>query len=146
METRYRCATADDATGIFVLLMLMHEEVGMFEIDQVKVMSRVLQVLESGLVFVADVGGLIVASIGIETRAMWYSRDVYLGETWMFVAPEFRKSRHFLKLIRMVQAYREKAGVPLVLGVFSPDGMDRKTAFFRRLFPRVVGEVYVEGL
>ena len=118
----------------------------MFRIDQVKVMGKILQVLETGVVFVADVGGLIVASIGVETRAMWYSNDAYLGETWMFVAPEFRKSRHFLKLIRMVRAYREKAGVPFVLGVFSPDGIDRKTAFFRRLFPRMVGAVYVEGL
>lgn len=143
-KATYRCATPNDALEIFGLLKTMHEEVGMMGFSERKVMQTILTVIDKGLAFVAEDEGRLVASVGVIPSSPWYTDDVMLAERWMYVVPGYRRSRIMRDLLIKAKIFREKTGLPMMLGVFGKKDVERKNALFRRMF-KPAGEFFVEG-
>ena len=143
-ETVFRLATDEDKRGVYKLLLEMHEEVGMLEINTLKVARQISKVVNEGMCVVAIVDGQIVGSIGAEIGAPWYSEQSFLSECWTFVSKDFRRSAIAHTLLRDINEIAKSVNMLLVIGVFSPVQAERKAKLFGRIF-RPVGGIFVGG-
>ena len=141
----FRLASGPDVPDLYDLLLTMHDEVGMATLAPLKVVQAIENVLETGFCVVAEIDGEIVGSIGLDLREWWYSEDVFFGDRWVFVHPDYRKSSIAAGMLRKAISFADKADIPLVVGVFSPKDVERKNALFRRHFSPV-GETFIRGL
>lgn len=81
----------------------------------------------------------IEASVCLSIVEPWYTNMAFLNETWNFVRPEFRKkpSKFSNAKILLVFCKRvaDELGLPLLIGVLSPERQDAKM----RLYERAIG-------
>src|SRR5215471_8574177 len=88
-----RLATPADEAQIFTLLLMLHGEMGLFNVNHDKVLAGIRWATErkGGLIFCIDEGPRIVATMAMTIACEWYSDDEYLLERWNFVHPQHRK-------------------------------------------------------
>lgn len=143
----YRAAGPKDAPALLELVLEGLEESAFATINPLKVFRHVVLTLETGIAYVAEVDGDLVGSVGIMPVAegLWYSDDVFLMDSWMYVRPEFRAYGIFPALVDKMQQFRERAGgPPLAVGVLSKKDAALKSRLYRRHFTPV-GEVFAVG-
>lgn len=139
MSVTIRAAPAADMPALQDLLRAMHAEVGIGRLDEAKAAGMIHHVLTNGAVFVADLDGVIVGSIGLTADSWWYSQDRFLTDVWTFVHPDARKTRAAALLIGEARGMAKRIGAPLVLGLFNRVEIDRKAQFYQRLGLEPVG-------
>ncbi|QCG94968.1 GNAT family N-acetyltransferase [Azospirillum sp. TSA2s] len=139
MTITIRDATDVDLPALIGLLRVMHAEVGIGRLDEPKAVGMISHVLTSGAVFVAELDGAIVGSVGLTADSWWYSQDRFLTDVWTFVHPDARKTRAAALLIGEARAMAKRLGAPLVLGLFNRVEIDRKAQFYQRLGLEPVG-------
>ena len=123
----------------------MHEEIGLFSIDKVKVKAEVAEAIDGHLVHVITKGdGQIVGSIGLMLWEPWYSSDKCLSDRWIFIVPEHRNYRAFLSLIRCAAERAEALCVPLVVSLYSTKDTERKERLFGREMDQVIAAWHLE--
>jgi|KBSMisStaDraftv2_1062788.scaffolds.fasta_scaffold47501_2 hypothetical protein len=96
-----RVATPADEDQIYMLLLMLHAENGMFGVNPAKVRRGIQHATQrqGGIIFCIDEGPFIVATLGLLITSDWYSDDEYLLERWNYVHPEYRKSNYARKLL-----------------------------------------------
>lgn len=70
-------------------------------------------VIAQGAVFVADLDGRIVGSLGLELNSYPWSRAQHLQTAWFYVIPNFRQHGTAENLMRAAEAFVDKHGVRL---------------------------------
>lgn len=137
---RVRSAGPSDTPAVLELLEAMHAENGMAALNREKVRALVERLIGGdGLVLIAERGGTALGTVGLEPARWWYSDEWFLKDWWTFVAPEGRRTRAAVMLIRAADRTARRAGLPLLMGVLSPKEPERKMRLFGRLLEPVGG-------
>lgn len=142
-----RPAIPDDEDSIYKMLLLLHEENGVFSVSEPKVREFIRQATErrGGLIGIIQGEGGVEASVGLELQQWWYTDDWCLGEKWNFVLPDFRKSTHATKLIDWAKWSSDKLGVPLSMGIISTKQTAAKVRLYERRMTNV-GAMFMANL
>ena len=128
-----REATADDFDSILSLLKDMHSEVGTWSLSEPKVRNQITDCLSNGVVFVVEIDGKILATMGLGIApASWFTDDKMIGDYWNFVHPLARKTRAGKLLLNAARHLKEATKLPLQVGIYGTVDLDRKTKFFAR--------------
>ena len=140
---KIRPARVSDTDGIFLLLMDMHGENGVVEMDAPKVYGRIRALLDGGMVLLAYENGVLVGSGAWSTQAYWYSKRARLGEWWFYVRPAHRRSGAARALIDAAKAIASDAGMPFEVNLSSPVKLGVKMRFFRKLGLQLIGATFL---
>lgn len=145
MNVTIRVAEAErDAEAVLLLLRQMHGENGLAPLAWDKVVARAREVFDSGIPLVADFAGEVIGSLGLLPSQWWYSNDWFLGESWVYVRPDSRKTRAAVMLVEAAQKAARDAELPLYIGVITTTELDRKAKFFGK-YLKPVGVVFAGG-
>lgn len=140
-----RAAVSADIPGVFRLLQEMHRELPMMSVDDPKALAFIEHLLETGFILVAEADGKIVGSIGIGPQQWWFSDDWFLADYWTFVSKDSRRSQIAPEMLTRIKEFADKAGMPLMMGIFSLEQVKRKNKLYRKHF-KPMGEVFFHGL
>lgn len=142
-----RVAGRDDFEELLKLLVEMHAEIGVFKLSIERTVARIYQVLEKGICLLAiDAAGAIAGTIGLLGEKIWYSDDLMLSDTWIFVRQGKRSLRAFSDLIKAARAAADQRGVPLVMCLYTLKDCDRKARLFERHARRIMtGYLFLEA-
>jgi len=148
-----RVARPDDYSEIWRLFLAGHKENGIFPLAPDKVEYFISRALWPERIPPADTGqrgvvGVIGSSGSLEALAflvigeVWYTTDKHIGDCFVFVDPDHRKSRHAKALLEWMREQSVLTGLPLMSGVASSERTEAKCALYRRMFPKI-GEVFL---
>jgi GNAT superfamily N-acetyltransferase len=147
-----RLAEKKDEWQIFSLLMLLHTENGMFNMNREKVIKGIQWATErhGGIIFCIDDDIGVVASLGMCITSDWYSDDEYLLERWNYVHPDYRRSDYARKLIEQAKwahewFKRQGLVLPFQCGINSFDRTEAKVRMYARHMP-CIGAFFMYGL
>lgn len=144
-----RVAGPEDEAGFMKLAKMMHNENGLFELNEQKVAEMVRPALrrENGIVGVIGPKDNLEAFIFLRACSTWYSDEIYLEELSVFVHPDYRsaKDSRVRKLITFAKEVAEGLGVPLLIGILSNQRTPAKVAFYERQFGDSAGAFFVWG-
>lgn len=134
MDYVVRLATPKDEEKILDLLMLMHEENGLFEMDNDSVREMVRKVLnrENGIIGVIDGEEEIEAALCLVIDKLWYAKTWCLNDVFNFVAPKYRRSTRAKSLIYFAKSYSDQVGIPLLMGIVSNVRTEAKIKLLER--------------
>ena len=144
IKATYRTALPHDVKDIYEMLLEMHKEIALANLDDAKAIMFIEGVVSDGICYLAHVGDVLVGSIGLGPQQFWYSSDWFLGDYWTFVREGYRKSRIASDLLVRAKEFSDGIDIPIAVGVFSKGDVPRKNKLFRRHFTPV-GEMFVEG-
>ena len=134
MDYVVRLAIPKDEEKILDLLMLMHEENGLFEMDNDSVREMVRKVLnrENGIIGVIDAEEEIEAAVCLVIDKLWYAKTWCLNDVFNFVAPKYRRSTRAKSLISFAKSYSDQVGIPLLMGIVSNVRTEAKIKLLER--------------
>jgi len=134
MDYTVRLASPQDEEKILDLLMLMHEENGLFEMDYDSVREMVRKVLnrENGIIGVIDGEDGIEAAVCLVIDRLWYAKTWCLNDVFNFVAPKYRRSTRAKSLISFAKNYSDQVGIPLLMGIVSNVRTEAKIKLLER--------------
>jgi N-acetylglutamate synthase-like GNAT family acetyltransferase len=134
MDYTVRLASPQDEEKILDLLMLMHEENGLFEMDYDSVREMVRKVLnrENGIIGVIDGEDGIEAAVCLVIDRLWYAKTWCLNDVFNFVAPKYRRSTRAKSLISFAKDYSDQVGIPLMMGIVSNVRTEAKIKLLER--------------
>ena len=114
--------------------MLMHEENGLFEMDNDSVREMVRKVLnrENGIIGVIDGEEEIEAAVCLVIDKLWYAKTWCLNDVFNFVAPKYRRSTRAKFLISFAKSYSDQVGIPLLMGIVSNVRTEAKIKLLER--------------
>jgi GNAT superfamily N-acetyltransferase len=144
MTHSLRVATAEDLPELYDLLIAMHSGTiaGTSPIAPEILTAAIEDALAWGVVFLAELDGKIIGSIGGIETSDWWSDEIYLADRWFFVYKDHRSSRAALMLVKSFLEVGRLAGMSVKLGhVYSGD-IDRKDNFYERLGLTKAGSLY----
>jgi GNAT superfamily N-acetyltransferase len=116
---------------------------GVMTLEPVKTYEGIRDCVMECYAVVAEHDDRIVGSLGLGSQAFWYSSVQHLWNAWYFVEPEYRNSRAGAMMLREVKNFARMVRMPLIVGISSLKDVDRKDAFFKRLF-RPIGGWYLQ--
>ena len=141
-------ATLADLPEFMRLFKIMHQENGMFSLDEDCVRDTFNRAVKNK----EGVIGLIKGPLG-DLRAMlyllitryYYTQQFHLEELFNFVAPEHRKTNYADVLLKYADHCQKQLGIPLVIGVLTNSRMEAKVRKYRRHFGMPAGAFFVSG-
>lgn len=133
-DFKVRLARPEDETNIYDLLVLMHEENGLFSMDEETVQSLIHDVVSNkkGVVGLIENDGDIEAAICLMINNLWYTQDYCISDLFNFVAPQYRKSTRAKSLIQFAKNYADEIGIPLFMGIVSNVRTEAKIKLMER--------------
>lgn len=148
-----RVAKPDDHQEIWRLFLAGHKENGCFTLAPQKADCFLSRALWPNRIPPTDTGprgviGVIGAPGDLEALAfivigeVWYTTDKHIGDCFVFVDFEHRKSRHAKALLEWMRDQSILTGLPLMSGVTSTERTEAKCVLYRRMFPKI-GEVFL---
>lgn len=129
-----RLADPRDEDGIMELCHLLHQENGMFQMDDDLVREMLGRAFrkEDGIIGVIGEAGKLEGSIFMLISRFWYSHQKHLEELWTFVHPEHRRSAHAKTLIGFAKRCSDELAIPLNIGVLSTERTQAKLRLYER--------------
>ncbi len=147
-----RTADSRDEEAIIAMCLRLHEENGLFRVDQDKVRARIHAILHPdqapwlmpGIIGVVGSVDALEGMIILNISSMWYATDDdrHIEEVLNYVPPEHRKTTHAKALIGFAKDCAEKLGMPLLIGVQSTHRMEAKVRLYQRQLPKL-GEFFM---
>lgn len=133
-ELPIRLATQDDEPEIMTLCRELHAENGLRSMNEDKVRAVLATAWNrtGGIVAVIGHPGYIEAVLVLRLDQLWYTDDWHLGEQFLFVRKDHRRSTHAKRLIEYAKKAAEHLHVPLVIGVISNDRTAAKVRLYQR--------------
>jgi hypothetical protein len=140
-----RIATRADEEEIMAMCRRLHEENGLFTLNEKKVREclRKCYDREGSVVGVIGEPGNLQASTCLMISSFYYTDDWHLEEHWNFVDKDFRKARNAEALIEFNKACAIKMGIPLFTGIITNKQMAGKVRLYRRLLGHPAGAYFV---
>jgi hypothetical protein len=133
-----RLARVEDEAAIFGLCKELHDENGLFDMDE----DSVWQIIKSatnqggGIIGVIDGEDGLEGIICIVIDKFWYSKEFFLCELFNFVPVRFRKSERAKSLIEFAKKCSDSMKMPLVIGVISNIRTEAKVKLYERRLPK----------
>lgn len=144
LPSRVRIVGRSDEDEVMAVCRHLHQENGMFEMDDncVRAMLQRAFDRQGGILGAIGLPGRIEALIYILVSTFWYSRQPHLEELFLYVLPEYRKSRHAIDLMRFAKWCSKESELPLVIGVLSTQQTEEKVKLYQRQFKKPVGNFF----
>lgn len=140
---KLRLATHEDGPHLIELLEEMHAEVGMFPLDRGKMIQKIVELLGTGAVIVAEDAGGIIGSIGLAVEFPWYSASRYVGDNWFYVRKDARREKVGEHMIEFAKVIARKAyDLPLILGPYGEVNTEIKARWYRKQGGKNVGQQF----
>jgi hypothetical protein len=139
-----RLATPADEDQLMVLSHLLHEENGIFSMDDDMVLDTLRQGTErkGGIIGVIGTPEHLEGMIFMQVSNFWYSRQPYLVELFNFVHPEHRRSNHAKALIDFAKSCTDDK-LKLVIGIISNERTKAKVKLYERSLGQPAGAFFV---
>ena len=140
-------ATVEDVDALMADLSLMYEEMAPFgAMDYGKCVEFLTDSIEKHAVLIAksDKDGSIIGHMGLRVETHWYTSDFALYEYYIYVKPEFRKTRAAFKLYDAAKAIAKMVNLPFFYGTFRKPESDfqRVDKFLRHQGGVQIGSTY----
>lgn len=147
-DHRVRVATPDDETEVMDLCHALHEENGLFSMDDDRVRGTLRMAFDKkgGLLGVIGDPGQIEAMIYMLFAQFWYSTDWHLEELFSYCRPEYRKSNNARHLIDFAKKCSDEIGLPLMIGIVSNTRTEAKIELYKRQLKKPVGSFFLYGM
>lgn len=117
---KVRPATAADIPAMIEMGWAMHQEAPRYrsmQYDRAKLHALCTALLEPGGMFVAEEDGRLVGMALVVIGERWFSADRYITDLVVYVAPEQRGGRAFLRLILAVEGWARAHGMDLDIDI-----------------------------
>jgi hypothetical protein len=148
-EPLVRAAQPDDENGIMTLARMIHEEIGMFDLNEEKVRSTIRPLLHKhfGIIGVVGAKDNLEAMILLRIANNWYSDAPFLEEMSVFVRPEYRNATvsRVHKLIEFAKKAADGLDLPLMIGVLSNQRTNAKVELYEKHFGHPAGAFFIYG-
>lgn len=148
-EPLVRTAQPDDEDGIMTLAKMIHQEIGMFELNEQKVRDTVRPLLHKhfGIIGVVGTKDNLEAMILLRIANNWYSDTPFLEEMSVFVRPEYRNATvsRVHKLIEFAKKAADGLDLPLMIGVLSNQRTNAKVELYEKHFGHPAGAFFIYG-
>lgn len=86
--------------------------------------------------------GEITGLSSVIVDSVWFSQGIFLSSLALYVAPKYRKTLSFLKLLRKTKDFATIVGVPLAVGYLSDQDSERKEKLFKLYGFRKLGATF----
>lgn len=143
-----RLATPDDEEDIIAMCRRLHQENGLFTLNEFKVRDCIRRCYNKHGAIVGVVGspGKLQGSICMELTTFYYTDDMHLAELWNFVEEPYRRSsRNAEALIRYALDWQTKLQLPFFTGIITDKQMRAKVRLYRKLLGHPVGAFFLVG-
>lgn len=139
-----RLATPADEDQLMHLCRLLHEENGLFALEEDMVQETLRKGFDrtSGVIGVIGTPDHLEGVIYMEVGNFWYSRKPHLMELFNFVHPDHRKSGHAKALIKFAKQCASD-DIRLVIGIISNIRTEPKVRLYERQLGKPAGAFFV---
>jgi hypothetical protein len=133
-QGRARIIGRNEEENVMELCRKLHEENGMFTLDETRVRAMMDRAYEKQGGILAGIGepGHLEGLLYLMLSSFWYSNEPYWEELFLYVAPEHRKSRNAVELLRFAKWCTDETGFPLFIGIISDHATERKELLYER--------------
>ena len=144
-----RPAVVVDASEIFKMLVTEHANapIDLPAINAEKGMHHIVNVIVNGAAFMlgqeVDDKTVMIGTMGLEAGSVWYSSELWISDTWLYVKPKYRSFRAFRRLIDAAIALSEEKQISLNLGNLTGHEPERMDALYERCGFDRVGSQFV---
>jgi len=142
-----RVATRDDLFDILALAKLVHEEIGFFDLNEIKVAEAIWPQLTqtNGIVGVIGDKGKLEGAIVLRISAYWYSDKQFLEEMCVFVHPDYRnaKDSRIQKLVGFTKKVAQDLELPVLIPILSNNKTGAKMELYKRNFGEPAGSFFL---
>lgn len=96
----------------------------------------------------SDKNDMIVGSVAVRSEEYAWSKEQYIGDGWFYVLPEYRNLKdqkppsHLL--LDAVIDYANKLELPLIMGIFNLEGVERAGKLFKKKGFHMIGSTYMK--
>jgi hypothetical protein len=124
----------NEEENVMQLCRQLHEENGLFTMDDNKVRGMLSQAFDRKGGILAGVGapGKLEGLLYLLLSSFWYTNDNHWEELFLYVVPEHRKSRNAVELLRFAKWCTDQTDYPLFIGVLSNASTERKELLYKR--------------
>jgi hypothetical protein len=142
-----RIATRADEEEIMVMCRALHDENGLFSLDERKIRDifRKFYERKGAIVGVIGATGKIEASTCLLISDSYYTRDQHLAELWNHVGTDYRHSRNAEALIEFGKNCSNRIGIPLITGIITNNRVAGKVRLYRQHLGYPAGAFFVYG-
>ena len=140
-----RLAVPSDEEAIMAMCRRLHEENGLFTLNDEKVRDCIRRSYDrkGGIVGVVDVDGVIEASMCLMVSDFYYTDDWHLAELWNYVEEPYRRSYNARALLDFAKGCSERMKVPLFTGIITNKQMAGKVRMYRQMLGYPTGAFFV---
>lgn len=133
-QGRVRIIGRDEESNVMELCRKLHDENGIFKMDDDKVRSMLSRAFDKQGGILAGIGepGKLEGLIFLLLSSFWYSNDPHWEELFLYVSPEHRKSRNAVELLRFAKWCTDQTEYPLFIGILSNSPTERKELLYER--------------
>jgi GNAT superfamily N-acetyltransferase len=134
IRTDIRVALPEDFQELFRVCVFLHKENGQHEFSEYKARHFIWKGCnrDNSIIFVIGPPTDIKAVLYLEVQQIYYSDESQLGEAFLYVREDHRKSDFAKRLIRHAKRCSEETSLDLTMGVIS----DHRLAAKKRLYDR----------
>lgn len=143
---RVRLATPGDEDDIIAMCRRLHEENGLFSLNEFKVRDCIRRCFNRHGTIVGVIGppGALQGSICMELTNFYYTDDSHLAELWNFVdAPYRQPPGNAEALIEYAKDWSRKLKLPFFTGIITNKQMRAKVRLYRQLLGYPVGAFFL---
>lgn len=129
-----RIIEADEISNVMSLCERLHEENGMFTMNHDKVRVTLDRAFKKQGGVLAGIGpkGKLQGLLCLLLSSFWYSDDPHWEELFLYVIPEYRKSKNAVELLRFAKWCSDETDFPLFIGILSDNSTARKELLYER--------------
>lgn len=140
-----RLATPADEDEVLDMTRRLHDENGLFTLNEDKVRSCIRRCFtrEGYIVGVIGKAGALEASTCLALSDFYYTNDWHLGELWNFVDAPYRRSHNAEALVAFGKACADHMRMPLFTGIITNKRMAGKVRLYRRLLGPPTGAFFL---
>jgi hypothetical protein len=140
-----RLAAPEDEESVMEMCKALHEENGLFSLNENKIRGYIRQSHARKGAFVGVIGpkGHIEASTCLLITDAYYTDDWHLTELWNHVGKSYRHTRNAEALIEFGKACSDKMGIPLVTGIITNNRVAGKVRLYRQQLGYPAGAFFV---
>lgn len=147
-----RKATPKDAVKIFQVLkdMLDSTKLAYPPVDEDAAVLWSVDVLTSpgSLVYVAEVSGRVVGSLGFEAAEFRWAKvgspeRWYLANTWFYIHPKYRKNGTAEALVKKAMVFAKESKIIISFGIFLEQQIELKERFLKMQGLDYVGGTFI---
>lgn len=144
-----RVGEPEDLDQVMELALMMHQEIGLVNINQHRVLEEVYASLhmDGGIMGIIGTPGKIEGGILLRIGKLFYSDDPVLEEKGVFIHPDYRSAKggRARKLCEFAKKSSDSLGMPLLIGIQNDVRTKGKLRLYERQFGEPIGAFFYYG-